>query len=195
MNKISVTTKQGDTGNTSLQAARLSKASDVVELLGQLDTLNVKIGVIISIMNNTYECMRTRLYTLSWLRSCFRAKPYAEGGEQWSHIQQLVFEMSGDISAQKSMQNKDALSFVEDLALMYDRKLPALKHFIFPTGNKLVLALHEARVQVRTAERAFWRTSTSFKLDRNMGTFLNRLSDLCFLGARYFGLENERQWR
>ena len=74
-----------------------------------------------------------------------------------------------------------------------DAALPPLRNFVVATGPPACLALHDARVVCRRAERHVWRRA--HELDDEGRTaardrvaavakFLNRLSDYLFVAAR-----------
>jgi cob(I)alamin adenosyltransferase len=51
--------------------------------------------------------------------------------------------------------------------------------------------LHNARTVVRRAEREVWKVDG---LNINIAKYLNRLSDLLFVMARYHNKGNEKLW-
>ena len=69
----------------------------------------------------------------------------------------------------------------------YNEDLPKLRSFILPGGEKGAALLHVARTVVRRAERSGWRAHAEHADTMNVLaiTYLNRLSDLLFILARY----------
>ncbi len=69
----------------------------------------------------------------------------------------------------------------------YNEPLPALRSFILPGGEPAAALLHVARTVVRRAERATWAALAEHADAMNSETarYLNRLSDLLFILARY----------
>lgn len=73
----------------------------------------------------------------------------------------------------------------------YNENLAALRSFVLPGGTPAAALLHVARTVVRRAERSVWHAITRYGLDIDGGvnprtaTYLNRLSDLLFILARY----------
>ena len=63
--------------------------------------------------------------------------------------------------------------------------LDPLQSFILPGGSKGVAALHLARTIVRRAERAAVALHESEPINPQLIAYLNRLSDLLFVAARY----------
>ena len=74
-----------------------------------------------------------------------------------------------------------------------DAALPPLKNFVVATGPLACLALHDARVVCRRAERHVWRRAEELREEQladdaarvaAVAKFLNRLSDYLFVAAR-----------
>jgi len=61
----------------------------------------------------------------------------------------------------------------------------ALKNFILPGGSPVAARLHFARTVCRRAERVCVRLSKNENIGEAAIVFLNRLSDLLFVLARY----------
>jgi cob(I)alamin adenosyltransferase len=84
----------------------------------------------------------------------------------------------------------------------YNKDLPKLDSFILPGGSGLAAGLHLARTVVRRAERATWHaieahgTEPAKKGHTDGGVnilavkYLNRLSDLLFVLARYANIKH-----
>ena len=74
----------------------------------------------------------------------------------------------------------------------YNEELPALRSFILNGGTLGAAHLHVARTVVRRAERAAWAAWGEHEDSMNVLaiTYLNRLSDLLFILARYANREN-----
>lgn len=69
----------------------------------------------------------------------------------------------------------------------YNEPLEKLRSFILPGGDKGAALLHVARTVVRRAERSAWSAYEGHADTMNLVaiTYLNRLSDLLFILARY----------
>jgi cob(I)alamin adenosyltransferase len=68
-----------------------------------------------------------------------------------------------------------------------EAKLPRLRAFVLPGGSPSAAALHVARSVCRRAERSVVRLSREAEVDARILVYLNRLSDLLFVLARYEG--------
>ncbi len=78
-----------------------------------------------------------------------------------------------------------------------DAKLPPLRSFVLPGETPTAAALHRARAVCRRAERSVVTLSHGADLDPRIVVFLNRLSDLLFVLARYENLRagcDEQLW-
>jgi cob(I)alamin adenosyltransferase len=73
----------------------------------------------------------------------------------------------------------------------YNEHLPNLRSFILNGGTPAAAQLHVARTVVRRAERAAWAAYDEHGASMNplAITYLNRLSDLLFILARYVNRE------
>jgi cob(I)alamin adenosyltransferase len=66
-----------------------------------------------------------------------------------------------------------------------ERRLPALQAFVLPGGSRPGAFLHLARAVCRRAERSIVALARVDKVDPRVLAYLNRLSDLLFVLARY----------
>ncbi len=78
----------------------------------------------------------------------------------------------------------------------YNENLANLRSFVLPGGTGGAALLHVARTVVRRAERSVWHAITRYGVDIDGGinsltaTYLNRLSDLLFILARFENREH-----
>lgn len=66
-----------------------------------------------------------------------------------------------------------------------NRDLPPLTSFVLPGGGAVASSLHQARTVCRRAERVVIHLGRSAKLPPEAVRYLNRLSDLLFVAARW----------
>jgi cob(I)alamin adenosyltransferase len=91
--------------------------------------------------------------------------------------------------------SEDRITYLENVIDDYNSYLEPLNSFVLPTG-----ALHNARTIVRRAERAVWMAieihghNDEYEINKNIPVYLNRLSDLLFVMARYHNKDNEKLW-
>jgi cob(I)alamin adenosyltransferase len=82
---------------------------------------------------------------------------------------------------------EEQITYLEEQIDKYNENLEALRSFVLPSGSEASSHLHVARTIVRRAERRTWHAINSFGEGVNLLTarYLNRLSDLLFVLARY----------
>ena len=78
----------------------------------------------------------------------------------------------------------------------FNADLPNLRSFILPGGTPAAAQLHVARTVVRRAERSTWTALRAHPGTMNplTATYLNRLSDLLFILARYSNPAGDVLW-
>ena len=161
-------TKTGDDGTTGLIGGkRVSKDSPLIEASGSLDELNALLGSVRAYslpdkVDSLLEKIQSDLFTI---------------GTQISTPEDAGFQIAGIGDGEiGSLESEiDAL----------EETLPALKQFILPGGTQEAACLHLARTVARRAERRCVALSRSARVDPRILRYLNRLSDLLFLLARY----------
>lgn len=164
-------TKTGDSGETALfGGGRVPKDHPRVEAYGCIDELNSLLGVAVSFLRRgeVIEALRDIQNELLNIGSELASEggPRAEAGR-------LFLEPETKIAA------------LERLIDEYDARLPPLRTFILPSGSRAGALLHLARAVCRRAERAVVRLSREEAVNPAVIVYLNRLSDLLFVLARY----------
>jgi cob(I)alamin adenosyltransferase len=79
------------------------------------------------------------------------------------------------------------VAYLEEQIDKFNADLAELRSFVLPSGTPAAALLHVARTVVRRAERRTWSAIHAFGTGVNPLTakYLNRLSDLLFVLARY----------
>lgn len=176
MKKAKIYTKTGDRGETSLvSGARTSKSDLRIDLYGELDELNSRVG---------YAC--SRLAT---------DLEFQQIVQFLHHVQSAIFDLGSNLACEVENRGKYNLpqisdQFIQDLEFEIDKldaELDPIKYFILPGGSLAASALHLCRTNTRTVERKsiHYHKSTGEELPANTLIFLNRLSDYFFILARY----------
>lgn len=116
-----------------------------------------------------------------------------------TRIQNDLFDVGADLSVPLNPEptgpelrvHEDWISELEIYCDEFGADLPKLNSFILPGGTAVAAQLHIASTVVRRAERAAWAAIGEFGDSPNGGVnpltakYLNRLSDLLFIMARF----------
>ena len=183
-----VYTRKGDGGRARLVGSRdaeTPKFATVYEAVGDVDELGVKLGI--AAFHTTVEeggvDVRSRLLKTQAL--------LLDAGATLT-----VVDRSGDgayASAARDAFDDAEIAALEEEVDALDAALPPLKNFVVATGPLACLALHDARVVCRRAERHVWRRAEELRKEEladdaarvaAVAKFLNRLSDYLFVAAR-----------
>jgi cob(I)alamin adenosyltransferase len=165
-----VYTRTGDDGTTSLGAGqRVPKDSLRVETYGTVDELNSHVGAAIA------------------------AGVEPQLAEALRRIQNDLFHLGSDLCVTE--EDKEArpvprveARLVDALEGLIDRlsdDLPPLENFVLPGGTSGAAQLHIARAVCRRAERLAVTLSRGEAVGDQVVVYLNRLSDLLFVMARW----------
>ena len=126
--------------------------------------------------------------------------PVEELGEILGTIQNDLFHLGSELCMPEEERGEIEIPTLEPrhielLESWIDRwldQLPALENFILPGGGAAAANLHLARPVCRRAERAVVKLGRDEKIGECALRYLNRLSDLLFVMARW---ENRQRGR
>lgn len=167
---MSIYTRTGDSGQTSLfNGKRVKKSDKRIKLLGQLDELNSFIGLLMT-----------------------AALP-KEQQQECTYVQNLLFDIGAEIANPDSLPRvaKDyhnAARKLEYAIDSMDQNLSPLHNFILPGGSLSGAYAHICRTKTRTVERNFIIFAANHEINGSITIFLNRLSDYFFQLARYLNV-------
>lgn len=168
---MKIYTKTGDKGTTSLiYGKRVAKNDLRVEAYGTCDETNSMIGLALSYLS----------------KENFQGKEIIDS--IYHKIQTNLFHVGAELATPKGKDVKWALasSDVEEMEIQIDEwneALPELTNFILPGGHPAGAAFHVARTTARRAERC--AVALGEDVNPLVLAYLNRLSDLLFVTARY----------
>lgn len=158
-------TKFGDKGKTSLVGKVTDKDDPRVAAYGEIDELNAAIGTVIAFCK------------------------YNDIKEILTPIQKDLFTIGADLANPLGEKlNRISPIRVSELEKTIDEiwaELPALIHFIMPSGTQTAALLHLARTVCRRAERSIVALSKKEKVNTDILVYINRLGDLLFTLARF----------
>ena len=91
-------------------------------------------------------------------------------------------------------ESKDEkISEIEKTIGKIQEKLPEIKNFIIDGEDELSALCQIGRAIARRAAREISTVNQEFSIDNNILTYMNRLSDLLFVLARYYSLKNKKE--
>jgi len=166
---MKIYTRTGDKGDTALLGGqRVPKDALRVEAYGTVDELNSVLGIVLADSHDSgvemvLRPVQMKLFTLgAELATPDPGRnptlPHVEG-EDTAHLEELIDSLGAG--------------------------LPPLRYFIVPGGTPIAARIHFARTVCRRAERAVVRLSHKEPVRDEDLAYLNRLSDLLFILARY----------
>ncbi len=166
---MKIYTKTGDDGSTSLfGGTRVQKNNIRINAYGTIDELNSVIGLALS--HKISEEVKFEL----------------------QEIQNTLFQIGSELASPENVKSdlikktsKEEINYLESLIDKFDENLPPLKNFILPGGIESASYLHFARTVCRRAERIIVELKELELININTLIYLNRLSDLLFVLARY----------
>ena len=170
-----IVTKSGDSGLTSINPnKRISKNSNIVKFLGDLDELNAYLGTLkadLFIINSTENSLED---INGWI----------------TRIQHTLFDIGGTISSENmEIFDEKAVVFLEEIIHEINQDLPPLKEFVLPGGSQLGAKAHVSRTVCRRAERSLVNlieNNPECEKYRKSPVlpYINRLSDFLFVLSR-----------
>ncbi len=163
-------TMTGDDGTTGLIGGkRLYKDALRVEAYGSVDELNAVLGV---------------------ARAC---RLPSRADEILAQVQDELFTIGANLAVPEGTNpaewkippiDAESVRRLERTIDEVEAGLQPLQNFILPGGTMAAAMLHVARTVARRAERACVALTHSEKLEPQIISYLNRISDLCFVMAR-----------
>lgn len=173
VNLTRIYTRTGDDGSTSLgDLSKTSKLDLRLAAYADVDEANSQIGVALATGQLDDDVVKTL-----------------------THVQNDLFDVGADLSCPIVVNpeypqlrvESDYINRLEGWCDTYNEPLEKLRSFILPGGTPAAAQLHVARTVTRRAERSAWAALEVHGETMNVLTakYLNRLSDLLFILARY----------
>lgn len=179
---MKIYTRGGDKGKTGIHGGQRVDKDDIrIEANGTLDELNALLGLIRALIGEEHE----------WQGMLFR-------------IQSALMVVMSHVATPARLRDQNPNPLPEDLDTFCEQQIDWLcdlikhpsTHFILPGGNVVSAQCHVARTVARRAERRLWTLNRQEEVPPVILRFVNRLSDLLFVMARYEmdkeGTEEER---
>lgn len=183
-----VYTRTGDKGQTRLVGgAAVRKDSPRVEAYGTVDELNSVLGLART-FNEEHAPEGTRLSRRA--RAACR-----ELDEILKRLQNELFDLGSELATPPGeaypgmiVVGDEEIRALEGVIDRCQEDLDPLPSFILPGGGRVSAFLHQARTVCRRAERDVLRLASEEKIGGGPLRYLNRLSDLLFVLARWIAL-------
>jgi cob(I)alamin adenosyltransferase len=176
---LKIYTRTGDKGDTGLiDGSRLSKSHLRIIAYGEVDEANSHVGLIISKieMDSIFDDVRKILLG----------------------IQQDLFVLGAELANpnsgkdNKMLVRNEMISTIEKHIDYFESELEPISYFVLPGGSVESSLFHICRTVVRRAERSAVALTREQRINQEIVTYLNRLSDLFFVLAR---VTNKRKKR
>lgn len=176
-------TRGGDKGRTGIHGgARVEKDDIRIEANGTLDEANAQIGIVRSLL---------------------------APGDSWQEvlgkIQREMMTVMSLVATPAALREQNPNRLPDDLTVYCEEQIDALTaqledngYFVLPGGTPVAAHLQLARTIVRRAERRLWTLNRTDEVPGEILSFVNRLSDLFFVMARYEVFRNgdaEERWK
>jgi cob(I)alamin adenosyltransferase len=156
-------TRSGDDGTTGLSdGSRVEKDSLRISAIGSIDELNSLLGLIVceEIDQDSYNIL--------------------------TEAQHRLFDMGGELSMpDQQLMQPESITLLEQQLDRMNVELDPLEDFILPGGCRAAAICHVARSVCRRAERDVVSLSRRDEVSTVVTGYLNRLSDLLFVMARF----------
>ena len=171
---MKIYTRTGDSGTTALfGGGRVPKTHARIDAYGTVDETNSHLGL---------------------ARAHLRGSPAEDRLDPvLARLQGELLVLGADLAtpadARPSVPRMDAdrVARLERDIDAFEADLPPLRHFILPGGDAAGAALHVARTVCRRAERLTVEAAAREAISEQVVIYLNRLSDLLFVLARWAG--------
>jgi cob(I)alamin adenosyltransferase len=178
VNLTRIYTRTGDAGETRLGDMSVTSKTDLrLEAYACVDEANAHIGVAIATGGLSDHVVAVL-----------------------THVQNEMFDVGADLCNPVVPDpeypplriEQPSIDRLEQWCDHFNEDLPKLRSFILNGGTPAAAQLHVARTVVRRAERAAWAAYAEHgtSMNRLAIGYLNRLSDLLFILARYANKEN-----
>lgn len=163
-------TRGGDKGHTGIHGGERVEKDDIrIEANGTLDEVNAEIGIVRALLPADHE----------WQ-------------DLLGKIQREMMVVMSHVATPSTIRDKNPNRLSEDLVSFSEEQIDALAaqmedngYFILPGGSLVSAHLQLARTIARRAERRLWTLNRQDPVPAEILQFVNRLSDLFFIMARY----------
>ena len=186
-----VYTRSGDDGSTGLVGGRrVAKDDPRVAAYGNVDELNSAVGVVRARLGEPPYRRRVAARALD---------------EQLGRLQQELFDLGSELATPPEDAYPQMIRVGDEQVARLERSIDELQKdleplasFVLPGGGSAGAGLHLARCICRRAERAASGLQRTGAVSADVVRYLNRLSDLLFVQARWIAAKtghHETLWQ
>ena len=176
-NRLSkIATRTGDDGTTGLaDGTRVPKHAARIQAMGTVDELNSFVGLFIADLSENLPA-DNRLV------------------ENYLRIQHDLFDMGGELAMSSANESVAVITEehwqrLERLLEELNAGLEPLENFILPGGCNLLASIHLVRTVARRTERCLSELQETEPVNEHSFKYINRLSDVAFVSARWLAME------
>ncbi|MDR1200705.1 MAG: cob(I)yrinic acid a,c-diamide adenosyltransferase [Tannerellaceae bacterium] len=167
---MKIYTRGGDKGRTGIHGGERVDKDDIrIEANGTLDELNSLLGIVRSLLSEDHEFQSILFYIQ----------------KEMMIVMSHVATLSGKRDKNPNILSDELTLFCEQTIDLLSGKMDDNNHFILPGGTLVSSHLQLARTVARRAERRLWTLNRQDPVPDAILSFINRLSDLLFILARY----------
>ncbi len=168
---MKIYTRGGDKGKTGIHGGHRVEKDDIrIEANGTLDELNSSLGFLRALIGQQHE-WQDMLYEL----------------------QRMLMIVMSQVATPSEERSRNPNPLPDDADRYCEERIDKLSeamqhpssHFILPGGTLVSAQCHVARAIARRAERRLWTLNRNDEVPAPVLRFVNRLSDLLFVMARY----------
>lgn len=156
----------GDDGRSYIKDKKLDKDSEIFEAIGDIDELISLLGMVRALTK------------------------FLEVNEVLKDVQKDLFRLNSHLARFRDEFGMEGLSRIEAKIKELSSSLPEVKKFVLPGGPFTASLLHLSRAVCRRAERRVVSLSKRWQMDKWVIPYMNRLSSLLFVLARYETIKN-----
>lgn len=168
---MSVTTKTGDDGYTSLlKGKRVHKFDLRVELMGTIDEFSSQLGIVKSELQD------------------MELKEDINSIQKFLHV--IMAQIAYGNSEKYNITNAEITS-LEDKIYNYESLYISDNKFTIPGNNKQASLIDLGRAVCRKVERQLLSVDRFYSVHQNCKTYINRVSDYLYTAARYIDFKEE----
>ena len=183
MKKISLYTRKGDDGTTSLVGGvRIMKTDARLEAYGTVDELSSQLGMLVTFIDDDLD--KTVVENIQ--NNLFVVCSY------------LATDQSRTELLPASLLDINEVKVIEDAIDKIDEIIPSQTSFILPGGTRAAAHAHICRTVCRRAERRILSLCETVEISSEVLAYMNRISDYMYILSRklnFIANRDEKTWQ